>query len=208
MVAAVDWLVTHRSAISGFRQSELSKTRRLSPLCRSGKFQDLSGRALVLGRDNCIDQRIQGSTGLAACLVIAAQIVAGSFKMKVCGGKVAFHSFSLLPAVRQTWSVRLTRKPISTGAFKSNLPVNLIFIVPRRSSPSRPCVEFRLRQQTRSGNRGGFLFGRLARSGRLLSGSPSAALGLRQAWHRALTLITPAVHAGSVHPCRALPERR
>jgi hypothetical protein len=44
-----------------------------------------------LGYDNCVDQKIQSRTGLAARLVIAAQVMTGSFKMQVRGGKVALH---------------------------------------------------------------------------------------------------------------------
>ncbi|WP_202366743.1 hypothetical protein [Mesorhizobium sp. L-2-11] len=68
--------------------------RRLSLCCRSGKFHHVRGRTLVLGCDNCIDQYVQGGASRAARLVIAAQIMAGSFKMEVGGGKVAGHEFS------------------------------------------------------------------------------------------------------------------
>jgi hypothetical protein len=49
-----------------------------------------------MGRDNCLDQKVQGRTGMTARPVVAAQIVAGSFKMEVCGGKVAFHQLLLI----------------------------------------------------------------------------------------------------------------
>jgi len=49
-----------------------------------------------LGRDNCLDQKVQGRAGMAARPIVAAQIVACSFKMEVCGGKVALHKLLLI----------------------------------------------------------------------------------------------------------------
>ncbi|CCV15178.1 hypothetical protein MESS4_750113 [Mesorhizobium sp. STM 4661] len=68
----------------------------LSQPCRSGKLDHVRDRPRILGCDNCLDQKIQSSTNLAARLVVTAQVMTGSFKMEVRGGKVAFHELLLI----------------------------------------------------------------------------------------------------------------
>ncbi|MER9477761.1 hypothetical protein, partial [Mesorhizobium sp. M0520] len=55
-------------------------------------------RNVVLRWENCLEQESLSRRRGAARLVLAAQIVAGSFKVQVCGGKVACHRH--LPVAR------------------------------------------------------------------------------------------------------------
>jgi hypothetical protein len=79
-----------------FRDHALKGRADLPQPCSDGKFYDVSCRPRVLGSDNCLDQKVQGRTSMAARPVVAAQIVAGSFKMEVRGGKVALHKLLLI----------------------------------------------------------------------------------------------------------------
>ncbi|CAH2401020.1 hypothetical protein MES4922_280043 [Mesorhizobium ventifaucium] len=97
------------------------RVRRLTLSCRFGKFHDVRRRALVLGCGNCIDQDVQGGASRAARLVIAAQIVAGSFKMEVGCGKVTSHGFSFCPPFEKHGPIRFTQSRTSTAGFESNM---------------------------------------------------------------------------------------
>jgi hypothetical protein len=114
-----------RRSVDWFRAA-LWTARRLSLRCRFGKFHHVCGRTLVLGCNNRIDQNVQSRTSRAARLVIAAQIVAGSFKMEVDGGKVASHGFSLCPPSDKDGHLDLPKGKYPQADLNQIWPVNHI----------------------------------------------------------------------------------